>query len=156
MLTLTFFLFFLPAPVHIEAVAGTGMVASGEKTQGYLITVYKYLKNCHVEKEIRFVLCVSLVVGSIRKNSPQYKEGLSHQTKNSRKLSRDGIGCLGDGAYRSSRQGSLFNDTWYRELMEDGWMNEWMDDQNFQISLRLRIYLFLQLRSKCLLIRSCL
>ena len=81
---------------------------------------------------------VSLVGGSIRKNSSQYKEGLSHQTKRTLELSRDGIGCLGDGAPRSSRQGSLFNDTWYRGIngKMDGWMDGWMDDKNFQISLK--------------------
>ena len=71
---------------------------------------------------------VSLVGGSIRKNSSQYKEGLSHQTKRTLELSRDGIGCLGDGAPRSSRQGSLVNDTWYRGIngKMDGWMDGWM------------------------------
>lgn len=103
------------------------------KLRGDLITVYKYLKNCHVEKKLD-LFSVSLVGGSIRKNSPQYKEGLSHQTKRTLELSRDGIGCLGDGAPRFSRQGSLFTDTWYRGI--NGKMDGWMDDKNFQISLK--------------------
>lgn len=115
------------------------------KLRGDLITVCKYLKNCHVEKKLD-LFSVSLVGGSVRKSSPQYKEGLSHQTKRTLELSRDGMGCLGDGAPQSPRQGSLFNDAWYRGV--NGKIDGWVDDKNFQISLKAWSLLFYQLRNE--------
>lgn len=55
------------------------------RLRGNLITVYKYLKNCHVGKR----LVVYAPRGrSDRKSSPQQNEGLSNKTRRTLELSK--------------------------------------------------------------------
>lgn len=94
------------------------------RLRGDLITVYKYLKNCHVEKKLD-LFYMSLGVQVMERIHHNLGKGLSNKIRRTLELSKDGTGSLRD-EYCDCLGKAVFSMTSCTRESRERWMGGWI------------------------------